>query len=365
MEQSCCIYCSALADSREHPLPAAFGQFRDAPYLRNRVCAKCNNTRLGVLDEQYARCGPEAFLRRFYGVRGRASHESVNVFERGSAGGSRVDLRAKDEALGIDVALEIENGTARQMRHTVFVEQSGKTHHLPIREGSTPEQLLAAFAKLGVVQPCKEVRIFYDPEEEVWVNRLIQQTWSSATFGESCRGSTVYKGAVGTVGLSDRYFRAIAKIGFHYFLTQFSTYTGHEPLFSDVRRFILEDGRGVDLANDFIGKRQRALLGEMLTPGTCPDGWQSHVLCAEIRPGECLAYVQMFISEDWPAPTYAVRLAHDQAIIDCRAAGHAYIYYGNTLESPYAGEALSLDTTRADWPDQPFEPVITPSGPPT
>ena len=31
MEAPLCIYCQAPADSLEHPLPAAFGEFEDAP----------------------------------------------------------------------------------------------------------------------------------------------------------------------------------------------------------------------------------------------------------------------------------------------------------------------------------------------
>src|ERR1700687_4921724 len=155
------IDCSAPAGSREHPLPAAFGEFRDAPLLEGRICTWCNNRRLGLLDEQLTRSGPEALLRRFYGIQGRASHGTVNIFQRGSAGGHRVDLRSMDKSLGCEVALEIENGQARQMCQIIFVEKSGKTHHLPISKGSTPEELHAAYARLCVVQPCDDVRIFY------------------------------------------------------------------------------------------------------------------------------------------------------------------------------------------------------------
>ena len=357
MERSC-IYCPAPADSLEHPLPAAFGEFNDAPYLEDRICTTCNNKRLGILDEQLARCGPEALLRRFYGVQGRATHESVNIFERGSAGGQRLDLRAKDTALGIDVLLEIENGSVRQMRHIVFVEESGRTHHLPIPKGSSPEQLRAAFNQLGVVQPCLDVRVFYGPEERDWVEALIQQTWPSGALGEENSGSTIYQGVVGTVVLTNRYFRAVAKIGFHYFLTQFPEYTGHEQMFSEIRHFILDEGAGVDRANAFIGKREHALLAGLLTLGVRPNGWRAHVLCAETKPGECLAYVQMFVTEDWPAPIYAVRLAQHAGIVDCNARAHAYMYYGNGPEGSFTGDALRLQTMRIGCSPHPIAPVV-------
>jgi hypothetical protein len=353
-----CLYCSAPGDSREHALPAAVGEFRDASYLESRVCTACNNTRLGVLDEQLTRCGPEVF-RKVYDIRGRAAtHDQVNIFERRSAGGHRVDMRSMDKALGVEVALEIVDGQPRQMRQMIFVEQSGKTHILPILEGSTPDQLHAAFQRLGVVQPCADVRVLFDPAKENWVPQLIQQAWPNGTFGEGTPASTMYEGAVGTVVLTNRYFRAVAKIGFHYFLTQFPEYTGHEPIFSDIRQFILDEAAGVDRANVFIGKREHALLGEMLNSRVRPNGWRAHVLCAETRPGKCLAYVQTFVTEDWPAPIYTVRLAQDAGIVGCRATGHAYMYYGDGPDGNFAGDALTLDTARTDWPPPPLKPVV-------
>jgi hypothetical protein len=202
------------------------------------------------------------------------------------------------------------------------------------------------------------VHILYDPENEVWVQHLIKEAWPRAAFGEDNLASTTSKGAVINVTLTDRYFRAMAKIGFHYFLTQFPQYSGHEPMFSDIRAFILEDGGGVDRANEFIGRREHPLLGEMLT-GARPAGWRAHVLCAEIRPSECFAHMQMFISEDWPAPAYTVRLTREPALFDSRAAGHAYVYYTDGPKGKYSGEASCLTTLRADLPAPPLAPVIT------
>src|ERR1700719_1268157 len=195
-----CIYCPKPADSLEHPLAAAFGEFEGAPYLQDRICMECNN-KLGLLDEQLSRCGPEAFLRRVYGVQGRSTHEEVNPFYRRSAGGDRLEMKAKDQNLGIEGLLECENGTYRQLRQLVFVQKSGETRHLPIREGTTPEQLRISVKDLGLAQPC-DFYIFCDPEERAWVERLIKETSPQVTFGESIVGGTRYNGAVVTLGLT-------------------------------------------------------------------------------------------------------------------------------------------------------------------
>jgi hypothetical protein len=128
---SICLYCPNEGDSREHPLPAAFGEFKDAPLLENRICEGCNSKRLGLLDEQLSRCGPEAVLRRFFGVRGRRTHDEVNPHYRGSAGGHRLEMKAYDACMDVEVELECLDGRFRQSRQLVIVETSGKTHHFP------------------------------------------------------------------------------------------------------------------------------------------------------------------------------------------------------------------------------------------
>jgi hypothetical protein len=352
-----CIYCFEPADSLEHPLPAAFGEFEGAPYLRDRICRECNN-RLGVLDEQLARCGPEGFFRRAYGVQGRSTHDEVNPFYRGSAGGQPLEMKTKDPKLGIEILLECQDGKYHQLRQLAFIETSGKTYHLPIRDDTTPEQLRAGFQRLCVTPPF-DTQILYDPQERVRVEKLIKEAWPSATFVQGDLASTKYNGAVLNFQLTDRYFRAVAKVGFHYFLSQFPHYRGHESVFSDIRQFILEGGGGVETANDFVGKRQHPLLGEMLN-GARPDRWRAHLLCAETKPGECLAHVQMFVSEDWEAQAYTVRLTRQTPLADCRAAGHAYIYYADGPKGRYSGEAYSLVSGRATFSAPPLAPVITP-----
>jgi hypothetical protein len=149
-----CLYCRNAADSIEHPLPAAFGEFQNAPFLEDRICTPCNNRRLGLLDEQLSRCGPEAVLRRFFGVEGRATHDHVNPHYRGSAGGRRLQMTAYDKAMGVEVELECLSGQVRQSRQLVIVESSGKTHQLPIPEDlRDPENLRASYLKLGVKEP--------------------------------------------------------------------------------------------------------------------------------------------------------------------------------------------------------------------
>jgi hypothetical protein len=352
---SVCLYCPNQGDSLEHPLPAALGEFDGAPLLESRICISCNNKRLGLLDEQLSRCGPEAVLRRFFGVQGRATHEKVNPHYRGSAGGRRLEMKAFDTAMGIEVELECLQGQVRQSRQLVVVEASGKTHHLPIPPDlRDPEVLRKSYQNLGVTQPV-DVRLIYDPEERIWLEPLIKAAWPAAAFVERGLGARNYEdGAVVKLELTDRYFRAIAKIAFHYFLTQFPTFTGLEPCFTDIKHFIIEGG--IDRVNTFIGERHSPLLGQMMAGGR-PDGWIAHVLCAEIRD-ELLAHVQLFVCADYRAPVYSVRLATTAGEPVTRATGHVYRYFQEGLRGKFSGEAHALTVSHVAMEPPPLKPII-------
>lgn len=350
-----CIYCPADADSIEHPLIAALGEFEDAPLLRNRICTACNNKRLGILDEQYARCGPESFLRRHYGIQGRAKQPEVNPFYRGSAGGQRLELLAYDEAAGFHVLMECENGTYQQVRQLIFFDEDGTVHHLPIRHDSTAETLKAAYDRLEIKNPV-DVRMSCSGDDWEWVETLVRQTWPSVVVVLKGELSRTYDGGIVNLKLSDRYFRAVAKMGFHYFLTQFPELSGTESLFAGIRQFITED-RPVVEANRFLRKRNFPLLGPMLVPGARPGGWRAHVLAAEIKAGQCLAHVQTFLTEDWPAPIYTVALGSVLGVTD-RAAGHLYVYNDDGPKGKFAGVAYDLTATRVPMAVPPSTPVI-------
>jgi len=351
-----CIYCPNPADSIEHPLIAALGEFDGAPKLENRICEKCNNETLGHLDEQYARCGPEAFLRRHYGIQGRSHHDRVNPYYRGSAGGQRLEMRAFDETLGADVLMEGENGQYKQLRQFIITDAGGNVHHLPVREDADPRLLRKQYESMNIPNP-RDVRMVAAPDETEQMWALARHLWPSSGSPEMAPLATTYNEPVTTTTVNTRYFRAIAKMAFHYFLTQFPEFTGGEPLFADLRQFILNDDTPSDRLNDFISRRNHPLIVEMLTPGARPAGWRAHILAAEVKRGECLAHVQTFLTEDWQPLIYTVRLGRPTAGRD-RAAGHNYLYYADGPKGKYAGEAFPLLSTRIDMVVPPASPAI-------
>jgi hypothetical protein len=169
-----------------------------------------------------SRSGPEAFIRRYYNITGRPSHDSVNPFYRGSAGGKRLEMKAFDPTLGFEILFERTDGDYRQLRQLVFIEQtSRKTGHIPIGEKMTPVELRAAYNRLELTPPL-DMYVICGQEETQWVQDLVRATSPGTVLGPGSQGTKIYgSGTAVSFSLTERYFRAVAKIAFHYFLSQF------------------------------------------------------------------------------------------------------------------------------------------------
>lgn len=343
-----CIYCSEKADSLEHVLPAAFGEFEGAPNLQDRLCQRCNRS-LGLLDENLSRCGPEGFLRKFYAIEGRSSHDRVNPFSRGSAGGKRIVISSWDSEIGEEVHLEIVKGIPRQLLEMIFIEQrSQRKVHLPLREDMTASQLLETIKKLELASPF-DLRISCDAVEMVWVEKLVKQLWPTFNFDNAKTLSKNYPGARVAFELNDRYARAIAKVGFHYFLTQFTRFSGREPIFDGIREFILKDGP-IGRANDFIRVRQtQPPPGDIDQRALGDRSRATHFLRTRIDPGKLFSQVEMFRTIDWPTRIYTVRLARYTSIIAVRAACHVYNYSPNGNKGKFVGECHQVSPEAASF----------------
>jgi len=225
-----------------------------------------------------------------------------------------------------------------------------------VREDADPRLLREQYDSFRIANP-SDIRVVAAPDETEHMEALAREIWPSMAMGERGLLSTTYNGAVTTVTVNNRYFRAVAKMAFHYFLTQFPDFSGAEPMFTDIRQFILDDDAPSKRANDFITRRNHPIIVEMLRPGARPAGWRAHILAAEIKSGECLAHVQTFLTEDWPAPIYTVRLGRPTNVPDL-AAAHRYVYYPDGPKGKYAGEACSLGSTRIDMVAPLPSPVI-------
>lgn len=300
-------------------------------------------------------------MREFYGVKGRAYHTRVNPFARGSSGGSRLEFSTFDREVGVEVNLEIKDGVVAQMCELILVEkETGKAHHFPLTEAMTADQLRTQIQLRTVAKPW-EARLSCHSHERPWVEKLLQEHSPGVTFSEPKLMSHVIETPQVKFQLGERYFRGIAKVGFHYFLTQFPMFSGYEPLFSCIRSFIYEDtNEPVRRVNDFVQMRNHPLLLPMLNPDARPDGWRAHVLASETKSGECLAHVQMFLTEENPGLIYTVSLARDSAITGHAAFAHLYRYFSAGRQGRFSGESSLLPSVRVAIAFPPTTPAVMP-----
>jgi hypothetical protein len=288
--------------------------------------------------EQLVRCGPIAVLRKRFDVQGRQHHEKVNSFYRGSAGGQRVKFMAWDDAFECEVLVELTGGDqGRQLTQLILKGASGPHHHIPLTPSTTLKSLLEQIRALQLVAPL-EARLIYDPASEPWAADLFIRLWPNERLPQTTVGASGFKGGIVQFQTTNRYFRGVAKIGFHYFLTQFPEFSGHETVFDDLRDFIIDDAKelGPDRINRFIGIHQYPI-----TPPS--PNLVGHLLCAEINKGQFVAHFEPFVTPGGRMQAFQVRLGCDLAAQGPVLRSHLFSYFGGGKQGRFSGDAVRVD----------------------
>ncbi len=340
-----CIYCKSMDVSEEHHLPRCMGKFKGYVSLKDRVCNKCNGL-LGKSDEQLCNSGFEGFFRQFLGIQGRKSHTKINPFYRGSSGGGRLEMVSKNPDDGREIQLEVESGgTVRQLRHASLVAEDDSTHVIPITDGMTPVQFRAKFDALGVKR-FKVGDVYAEVGEIPWIQELMatlkfdkQTDWTIRNVGP-----IVYSGAAIKVIVNSRYFRDIAKIGFHYFLTRMPQFTGAEPCFAGIRSFIASEC-GIDECQRFVSYNREQISLD-IQRGHRLKNW-GHMLAAQLDYLNLSAKVQLFVGPEFLPPVYTVRLGANPSRIDHSAASADFFaYFPEAERGEFDGEMVAMSRLR-------------------
>lgn len=342
-----CIYCGQTSKlSNEHYLPRCLGKFRAFESLNDRICKNCNES-FSEIDEQFCRSGPEAIVRALLGIGGRASHRKISPFQRGSAGADRIAFRAKPLSQIAD-AKEIEmdvdqTGSVRRLRQMIL---HFETRDLVIRitdDMKEPEQLLERLKKEGVelVAPIKNEGpitaeiIGAAPDEVEWMKHLLSGLERNTVSGPEFRidDKEEQAKAAMTARPTAKYFRGLAKIGFHYFLKHMSGFHGSEPAFADVRNFIVA-GTATDVERFVEGWREDLVTD--IVWGESAAGYR-HMLIARSNYQELIAKMQFFVPPRYQRglyppdmrvlPPYTIRLGKNPSRVDYpRACSHSFTY---------------------------------------
>jgi len=305
-------------------------------------CSNCNK-KLGKLDEQFCRCGPEAFFRIVVGVKGRKNHKKVNPFYRGSAGLGPITIESHHPALDCSIFCEIEEGgeIGYPAKQIIVRDSCGKYHSILISEKiKSPDDLL---------RELKERQLENSTLMECWASsedrELMEMLCKGANYGISWSENVSYQRTfktqfVATITVNDAYFRAIAKIAFHYFLKHFTRFTGFEKEFEEIKEFIMA-GYG---ANNLVKEMPGSFVAG-LNSGLTTDKW-GHLIAVDKNENSIRAMLQFFIGPRLvPDRYYQVHIgSNPERIIFPEAIGHQFVYFDKIDKRGYRGRVDPLFT---------------------
>lgn len=340
-----CIYCANVADSEEHHLPCALGNFKGYVALLDRLCRVCNKS-CGELDEQLSRTGIEAWHRVRLGITGRKSHGKVDPFYRGSAGGKAIEMTATRPSTAREVHLRLTGpNKVEELRSVTLTDEGGADYFIRIPDGMAKEQFRKLVAELPV-KTFKTIDICAGDEDVAWTEELVRSAISfdkPLEWEHSALGPVFYGAVRVKVRGDSRYFRCIAKIGFHYFLTKVTQFRGDEGCFAGIRDFIIKGVANIRDCERFVGVACSPLEGveHLKQPG--------HILSAEKHGARLTTRVQLFAGPVSHGRVYRVELGTDPSpILYNEWHGDFFGYYPERAPGgEFDGEVVELSRISA------------------
>lgn len=343
---SVCIYCNENeANSGEHYLPACLGNFLNYEKLYNRLCVGCNEE-IGKLDEQFCRCGPATLFRMMLGIKGRRCHKKVDPIYRGSSGGKRVVIETAHPTLDCSIFCEIEKGSGNvyPARQIIVVDSDDSCHPILITEDiKESADLKKEFEKRRLKNP-RLVESWASLEERAWIDNL------SGYFDFQSPGNRDYSyltqkqaKITATFGVTDKYFRGIAKIAFHYFLKFFAQFNGNEKQFAGIKEFIKSGGN----PDNWVRQIEGSFIAG-LNPGATTTDRYCHLIAVEKNERVIRAMLNFFVGPGGvPSHYYEVFIGQNpEGIIYPQVLGHQFVYYDKVGEDGYSGRMDLLVSIR-------------------
>jgi len=343
--KSVCIYCGSEEQlcRQSHALPRALGAFKNQPSLKNRVCQQCDRE-IGKCEEQLVKCGPEAILRIVLGIKGRSGDSSTSPFRRAHAGRKALKFKTIYPGTNYEVLVEPIAGTKniQILPQIVIVFPDGKCSQILMTDPNmTVAELETSIRATGIKGKTNIWPIASTEEEEKRIFNLLHQSkfFMDEIADENIKPCLVNVEAAGDIFVDAGYFRAIAKIAFHYFLIHNSSYDGSESAFEPIRRFI-RYGEGT--IESFVKQKRRNLIAE-LDQGYRPK-YYGHILMGIVNRQDIKGMIQLFIGHDIDPQYYEVYLGENprQIFVPDERFGNFYCYFEPEKQGQYSGEIQRL-----------------------
>ncbi len=145
---------------------------------------------------------------------------------------------------------------------------------------------------------------------------------------------------VSTFEVTDKNFRSIAKIGFHYFLQHFDHYTGHEKEFDGIKNFILNGGDIEEWVTQYPNSFVEDFKGETII---APDRI-GHFFVAEDNGKYIFVKLVFFVGpKGFRNMHYEVRIGKAPGlIITKKNVAHQILYFKQKDDEGYIGEMKKM-----------------------
>src|SRR5579883_1771439 len=242
-----CIYCNERqADAREHYLPQCLGRFQNFEPLLDRLCSDCNHGIGGELEREFCRRSPEAAIRSVSWIKGQTRGSKKNrkparIYQPEKIAGKHLYLLAPDPDTGHHILWETGEspGTIREISQVVILDASDEpTQYIPIPvEITTKEGLVELFRSQRITGRIPKMLVIASRPDKERVKRLFSEIGVDVAMHQR-KGGKIPGPQILSGQISPAYFRALAKIGFHYALRYIPTITGNEGTFRALREFI-------------------------------------------------------------------------------------------------------------------------------
>jgi hypothetical protein len=232
------------------------------------------------------------------------------------------------------------------MDQIVVADEAGNEYPMPLYQSVTAPALKGQVRDLVRKHEIKgTISIRWNCTEERLdeCESLIRQVWPGAeqkSLPPMEPGRHTADGRI-EFRFSDHYFRALAKIAFHYYLATSKRVTGRKTAFAPIRSFI-RDGGDIDT---FFTKQRRFALA--LPPGTAPGRW-GHIVAALESRKSVTGYVALFLGPLGRKIDYHVRLGEmaSRLVLPDFAWQHSFIYDEKPGSTGTVGEAYPVTLTK-------------------
>ncbi len=345
-----CVYTSpaGLCDGKaplsqnEHYLPRALGNFQNDERLVDRICDNCQKV-FSQLEDVFAHNSPEAFFREMVGRVGRKNHKGKNIFYEPTFGIPPLAILGKHPGHDFEILWELipdpatsTNHRCAPMTQLVFISKDGKTLRLPFRSGRWTVERIREILKQSGIAGDQIVVVGNGDEEHAEMKAL---TDALAPAGKDQEVAPLAHGAEidgeMKAKISEKYVRAIAKIGFHFFLKYFPNFSGVEAEFDDIKRFIYNGKAG----RQVVRILDEPFLRDLQQQGARLNKW-CHLVSAQSDRNGIESRIQFFAGPEVQPLVWSIVISTNPSE-HVQSTGYAFVYFDDVTDE-YQGKRTGL-----------------------